>query len=225
MVTLTSLVEASAAWWELESWSWAAGISGGGCRSLASCSVRHRDWGCSSWCLSEWPLSLLAQTNCQIYPEFGHCSSPQCGVWTVHVIPLEMWCSWGGDVLPVVVPRYVLPNIEARHPSHCMQYTVPLCFCLSSLSFGLTSCYLRVLTGLKCTVIPFLLNTRRKASELPLRYGIVTLPLYVIGLSRRRARCWHLSLLTRWNCQSEYPHLLSTSLMFLSRSFHLLSMC
>ena len=118
LVTLTSLVEASAAWWELESWSWEAGISGGGCRSLASCSVRHRDWGCSSWCLSEWRLSLshssLKPIYYQIYPEFGHCSSPQCGVWTVHVIPLEMWCSRGGDVLTDVVPRYVLPNIRSR---------------------------------------------------------------------------------------------------------------
>ena len=128
LVTVMSLVEASTTWWELESWSWAAGISGGGCRSLASCSVRHCDWGCSPWCLSEWPFSLLARTSCPIYPGFRHCSNPQCGVWTVHVIPLEMWCSWGGDVLPGVVPRCVPSPYKKQDTLHIVSVVQYLSF-------------------------------------------------------------------------------------------------
>ena len=50
-ISLTSLVQTSAARGELNIWLWAAGITGSGFRSVASCP--------SSRCLSGWSLSLL----------------------------------------------------------------------------------------------------------------------------------------------------------------------
>ena len=131
-----------------------------------------------------------------------------------------MWCvdyayNTTGDVVSDVVPRYV-PS-----PQHKKQNILHIVWNIPCLSASACPTYLGVYTllphgvdGLEVHSDAFLLNMRRKASEVPLTYGIVTLSLDVIGLSRHGGRCWDLSLLTRWNCQSKYPHSLSTSLMF-----------